>query len=450
MAGAVECLARSLGGSWIAWSGGDDGRRRRIATGPGPGYTLRTIGIPPAEAEDFYHGLANRLIWPLSHGFPERCRSSARHWRAYVDANRRFAAAVLEERRPGQGAVWVHDYQLGLVPGFVRQRAPEARIVLFWHIPFPSSDLMRANPWRHELLSGLVASDLVAFHRDHDVGNFLDCIEGLRSVRVDRHRSRVRLGARQVEVRAIPLGVDAARFDLLARSDAVRSAAAGIRRAAAVEHLALSVERLDYTKGIIERVRAIELLFLTYPQLKGRITFVQIAVPSRERISEYGRLRADVEAAVRRVNDRLGADAWRPIELRLRGLPQDDLVPYYLASDLMLVTPLKDGMNLVAKEYVASKPEEDGAVVLSRFAGVAEEFGDAAVVVNPHHPLEVVRGIRQALMTSPAERRARMRRLRTTVREHDVRWWVNRLIEEMRDSGSDAGPGLVRPDGGVG
>jgi trehalose 6-phosphate synthase len=441
VAGAVAALAELLGGRWIAWDGDGDGAPPDPTPGDGR-PAPRLLSLPPRDAAGFYLGFANQMLWPLCHGLPERCRLSAEHWLAYERTNRRFAAAILEERLSPRHVVWVHDYQLALLPHRLRAAATGARIAFFWHVPFPAWEHLRLVPWRRELVQGLLGSDLVACHRRRDVDNFLDAAERLRPRSVDRAGRAVLVDGRRVRVRAIPLGVDADRFERLARSPAVRARAAAIRAGRRAERLVLSVERLDYTKGIVERLRAIEMLFVSRPELKGRVHFIQRGAPSREQIPAYGELRRAIEGEVDRVNRRIGTADWQPISLEIGLLPQRELVPYYLAADLALVTPLRDGMNLVAKEYVASKPEPAaGALVLSRFAGVAEELGGDALVVNPFNPMEVAHATLLALTMTAAERGRRLRRLRERVRRRDVGWWARRLAAELAAGGTDAAAG---------
>lgn len=428
---AVEPALCFLGGIWIGWSGRPQHQPERMAVPPDdPKYELQFVALSNDEIDRYYEGFANGALWPLCHYALDKCNFSREHWQVYAAVNQKFAAAILQELRP-QDVVWIHDYHLALVPQFVRAGAPGVRIAYFWHIPFPSVDLFRALPWRRDVLRGLLNSDLIGFHTETYVRNFLDCAETILNVPVDRERGLVTLGNRAVKVRALPLGIDVAYCQQLASSPEMQAKAETIRRALKSEIVALGVERLDYTKGILERMWAVERLLEKYPDLRHRFSLLQIAAPSRTKVSEYRRLKRLVDETIGRINGRFAQLDWAPITYFYKAIPRAELTAYYQAADMALVIPLRDGMNLVAKEYVASRTNDEGIIILSEFAGVAEEFEQEAILVNPFDIEQVAEAIKQAIDMEPSERRRRMHRLREKVKRHDLTWWLRRILREI-------------------
>ncbi|GBC81094.1 Trehalose-6-phosphate synthase [bacterium HR10] len=427
---AVEPVLHRLGGLWIAW--GDRpvaGSEKMPAPPDDPRYQIKFVPLSSEEVDGYYFGFANDALWPLCHYFLGKCNFSREHWQSYRNVNRKFAAATLEELAAGD-IVWVHDYHLALVPQYIREREPSAKIAYFWHIPFPGVDLFRALPWRREILWGLLNSDFVGFHTETYVRNFLDCVEELAKIPVDREQGRVIVDGRRVKVRAVPLGVDVGYCQRLANSPDMQAKARAIRQALRSEIIALGVERLDYTKGILERIWAVERLLEAHPELKRKFSLIQIAAPSRTKVPEYGRLKRLVDETIGRINGRFAELDWVPIVYFSKSVPRPELTAYYQAADIALVIPLRDGMNLVAKEYVASRTDCDGVVILSELAGVAEEF-DEAVLVNPFDIDQVAEAIRQAIDLDVEEKRRRMQRLREKVERRDLTWWLEQMLYEF-------------------
>ncbi|MBA3639400.1 MAG: trehalose-6-phosphate synthase, partial [Acidobacteria bacterium] len=371
------------GGVWFGWPGDvtqlSEARRAELEALL-HARSIRPVLLSTDHINQYYHGFSNRVLWPLFHYLIDRVPVDAAGWGAYRQVNARFADAVVEEYRPGD-LIWVHDYQLMLVPQMIRARVPGARIGFFLHIPFPSSEVFRTLPWRREVLAGLLGADLVGFHTFAYLRHFLASLLHVDGVETDI--DRVRVDGRDVHLGAFPMGIDAGGIVAQANDQSVIDAAETIRREANGRRILLGIDRLDYTKGIPRRLTAIERLLTRHPALRDELRYIQVAVPSRGEVDSYQRFRRQVEELVSRINGNYGTLRSTPIHYMHQSVEQQDLVALYRAADVMLVTPLRDGMNLVAKEFVASRTDDDGVLVLSEFAGAAAEFG-AALLVNPY------------------------------------------------------------------
>lgn len=424
---ALLPVVEKSGGRWIAWHTGAAAQReeleRRLPY-------LRLVNVTPAEVRAYYQGFANGALWPLCHYTIDRCSFEPHEWDVYVAVNRRFAERIAVEAS-SEDVVWVHDYQLCLVPQFLRNNGAALRsIAYFHHIPFPGPEVFRVLPWYEETLRGLLGADQVGFHTEGYVKNFLLTCELLAGVEVDHAAQTVSFDGRSVRVRAFPIGVDVPGLDRLAKQPSVQKEARTIRTGLRVEKLLLSVDRLDYTKGIAERFKAIDEFFMAHPQLRGCVSLLQIAVPSRAEVTEYRRLKKEVDELIGRVNGKHAQNGWQPIHCTYRSYSLKSLVAHYQAADVALVTPVRDGMNLVAKEFCASRIDEDGVLVLSEFAGAAECLGSAALLVNPFHVVQYTQAIEHALGMNRDERRRRMQRMRNIVARYDVGEWVQRVIAD--------------------
>jgi trehalose 6-phosphate synthase len=421
---ALEPVMREAGGAWIGWSGD---------AGPGPGafevngLHLFGLGLSQTEVRRFYEGFCNATLWPLYHDViatPEFHRS---WWEAYVSVNRRFAEAAAEYAAPG-ATVWVHDYQLQLVPRLLREQRDDVRIGFFNHIPFPGYEIFAQLPWRRQVVEGLLGADLLGFQRQQDAGNFLRACR--RAVHLATKGTTVRAGDRDIQATAFPISIDASALGALARRDEVIKRSREIRDALGDPALVLlGVDRLDYTKGILHRLRA-------YGELvrEGRLSpgavLIQVASPSRERVEAYRRLRDEVEVMVGRINGQYGELGYAPVDYLHHSYPREEMAALYLAANVMLVTPLRDGMNLVAKEYVACRNDESGGLVLSEFTGAADEL-TGAFLINPHDIQGLKEAIVQAATISPAEARRRMRSMRRRVYSHDVARWAATFLDTL-------------------
>ena len=420
------------GGAWIAW-----GEREGVPTRIGiplnePRYTLRLVQLTEQEVQNYYHGFSNRILWPLSHYFLDRCHFRAEYWSAYQAANEKFAEAFAESST-GHDLVWIHDFHLTLLPALLRRGRPSLSIGFFWHIPFPSSPVFRVLPWRREVLEGLLGSDLIGFQLALQAKNFLQAVEDVLKVPVDHEKGRIDYGGRVVAVEVFPVGIDFHKWNDLALSPTVVKRSGQIREEVGADKIMLGVDRLDYTKGIQERLLAYERLLEKYPDLHGQVCLIQVAVPSRGRVEEYRLLRREIDEAIGRITGRFSKRKWIPLRYLYRGFPTEELAAYYSVADLALVTPLRDGMNLVAKEYVASKAQEDGALILSEFTGAAATLTDA-ILVNPYDIERLVDVIRLSLSMSEGERKSRMRNLRRAVREKDIYWWCESFLKSLSGS----------------
>ena len=416
---ALEPVLRRRGGMWVGWPGIALRDGEKIARGDEP-YEVAAVPLSETEVNRYYHGLSNRTLWPLFHSLPGRARFERRDWQIYAQVNERFGE-IASQTAAGADVIWVHDYHLMLCPTSLRRLAPEARIAFFLHIPFPPYDVFRLLPWDRELLRGLLDSDLVGFHVSGYAHNFLDCVERRLGARVDRDNLLVEHGDRTVQVAAFPIGVDAERFEKSAR-------AAPPARESSRERVVLGVDRLDYTKGIPDRIRAFERLLDLHPEHREKIVLLQIAVPSRSQVAEYRELKSEIDELVGRVNGRFATSTWSPIRYLYQNVPQERLTGMYRDADVALVTPLRDGMNLVAKEYVACQVEEPGVLILSHLAGAAETMREA-LLVNPYNVDETAEAIHRALEMDEVERRMRMTGLQRRERRYHVYAWVERFLE---------------------
>jgi alpha,alpha-trehalose-phosphate synthase [UDP-forming] len=430
---ALDPILRRTGGTWIGWTGSYDPLPDSVtlsrAGESNPEYRLRLVRLTREEVQGYYLGYSNKSLWPLFHCFQELCEFSRRQWSAYRLVNQKFAQAAIEEYRDGD-LIWIHDYHLLLVPAMVRRVLPTARIGFFLHIPFPPSELFLVAPQAEDLLEGILGADLASFHLDRYTRNFMDTVAVATGNRCIPEHENILHEGRKVRADSFPISIPFEDFEKTALEPEVAQRVSEIRNYYHADVLALGVDRLDYTKGILERLQAIEIMLETYPELQGRFTFLQISAPSRSKVHAYQEMREQIEQMVGHINGRFAAKGCIPVDYRYESYPQDELIAYYLASNLALVTPLRDGMNLVAKEYVAAQVGEEGALVLSRFAGAHEELREA-LMVNPYDPEAMARKIREAVKMCPEERRERMRHMRDTVRKNDVYSWLERFLQAL-------------------
>jgi trehalose 6-phosphate synthase/phosphatase len=425
---ALEPALQRHGGRWVGWPGIALRAGERIETGDA-GYEIHPVNLSEAEVNRYYHGFSNRTLWPLFHCLPGRAHFEPNEWTMYERVNARFADAAAACAGDGE-LVWVHDYQLMLVPFALRAAHAQSRIAFFLHVPFPPYDLFRLLPWDRELLRGLLAADLIGFHVEGYVRNFLDCCERLLGARVDRESHLVEHGDRTVRVAAFPIGID---FEFFAS----RARAAPPSHGA--ERIVLGVDRLDYTKGLPERIRAVERLLELHPEHREKITFLQIAVPSRVQVAEYHQQKRQIDELVGRVNGRFATADWSPIRYLYRSFSPERLAALYRDADVAVVTPLRDGMNLVAKEFVACQVGRPGVLVLSRLAGAAETMQEA-ILVNPYNLDATAEALHRALTMDEEERRSRLVALRRRERRAQVSAWLDEFL-----SAAAAVPAALQP-----
>ncbi len=434
---ALEPIVRACGGTWIAHgSGSADAetvdRQDRIQVPPeAPAYTLRRVWLSDEEQEGYYYGLANEGLWPLCHIVFVRPTFRASDWEHYVAVNRKFAEAVVAESQSPNPLVLVQDYHFALLPQMVRERLPGATIITFWHIPWPNPEVFGICPWREEILQGMLGSTILGFHTQFHCLNFLDSVDHFLECRIDREQSSARTGGRVTLVRPYPISIEwppAA----LAGQPPVPDCRTMVRRNFELDPdvlLAVGVERFDYTKGIADRFRAVESLLEHHPEWIGRFSLLQVAAPTRSRLPSYRQTQAEAEAVAGAVNQRFGRPGWWPIVLVPRHHEPEQVFTLFRAADLCLVSSLHDGMNLVAKEFVAARDDEDGVLVLSSFAGVSRELLEA-LIVNPYDSRAMAEALHLGLLMPREQRRERMRLMRALVSEHNVYFWAGRMLLE--------------------
>jgi trehalose 6-phosphate synthase/phosphatase len=420
-------LLEQRGGCWIAWSGGQAAPARLQLPAQNPLFDLVFIKLSEREVAEYYWGMSNRGIWPLMHFMTPNCHFNTRHWLTYQKVNEIFAKAAAAEAAPGD-VLWIQDFHLALSPALVRQRSPATPIGLFWHVPFPPEQIFRILPWRSEFLRGMLGSDLIGFHVASYATHFLNCCERILGLEVDRELSYVIDDGRRIRVGVFPLGIPVDYFETIAKSAQVRDRVARIRRSLRTPKVILGVDRLDYTKGICERLLGYERFLEENPKFHRQVTLVLIAVPSRTRVADYAQLKRELDEQIGRITGRFSSEGWSPVRYLYTQFGPEELIAYYEASDVALLTPLRDGMNLVAKEYVASHPDDDGALILSEFAGAAEELHEA-LLVNPYDIDQIAARIREALIMPDELRRDRMRALRHRVHTNNLESWSWSFLE---------------------
>ncbi len=434
---ALDPLLRWSRGIWVAHgSGGADretaDRNSRVSVPPdAPAYTLKRVWIPEEVRRGSYNGLSNRGLWPLCHNVYQRPRFSDADWHSYRTANQLFCDSVLQEAGDDAATIFIQDYHLALLPRMLRRRNDRLAIAHFWHIPWPAPEVFSIFPWKDELLDGLLGSDLLGFHLNDDATNFLCTVERSSRAEVESRRGQVRQSGRLTAVRQFPIGIDFERHCALSRSRSVRGAIESWRqRLGTGVTVGVGIDRVDYTKGIPERLRALDLLLERQPEWRGRLVFVQVGAPSRGEIPEYDALAKEIQQRVQSINSRWGSAAWQPVRYIAECLSAEDMIALHRLAAFCLVTPLHDGMNLVAKEFVASRDDLDGVLILSRFAGAAAEL-DSAVRVNPFSEDDIARGVSTALALSPTDRKMRMSRMRAAVAANTTYHWADGILSEL-------------------
>jgi trehalose 6-phosphate synthase/phosphatase len=436
LATALGPVMARAGGLWIGWPGDSpdkpDETREQVIARWGRRHGFAAVDLPPDISQRFYQGFSNQTLWPLFHHFPSGVVYDPEGWESYLEANKRFRDAVLAHYRPGD-AIWVHDYHLMLLPQLLREALPEATVGFFLHIPFPTSDLFRILPRREELLRGLLGADCVAFQTHAHLQHFRSSV--LRILGMSSRMDRIDSDGRFVRLEALPIGIVAEDFTRpLANDRAVHKFLEDLRHRFAGRKVLLGVDRLDYTKGIPERLRTFRRLLQRSPALRGQVVLVQVAVPSRERIPRYREQRRAVNELVGEINGDFGTPDWTPVVYIRRSISRAELVALYAMADVGWVTPLLDGMNLVAKEYVVCQQDKlDGVLVLSEFAGAAAEMGEA-LLVNPYDEERTASTVERALAMSAEERRERMTALRSRVLRNDALAWSERFLAALRQA----------------
>jgi alpha,alpha-trehalose-phosphate synthase [UDP-forming] len=439
---AVAPILREQAGIWIGWPGCPEEEgldKQLLIANQNTDYTLKPVMLNEDEIDGYYHGFSNETIWPLFHDFHSRCNFAPQYWITYQQVNKKFAQ-VIAESTSIEDFVWVHDYHLLLVAEALRVMAAERQIGFFLHIPFPPLDIFKKIPWRRQILKALLEYDIIGFQTMRDRNNFIYCVEAIiRGWSVDARRqlSKIIRPERVNYIGVFPISIDFKTFARLATENTIRKRASQIRESLPNGKIILGVDRMDYSKGIPLRLRAYSNALERFEELHGVVTLIQISAPSRENVPEYQRLRAEVEGLVGEINGKFGKPGWTPVQYMYRSVERDELIAYYCAADVALVTPLKDGMNLIAKEYCAANVDCNGVLILSEFAGAASQLQKNALVVNPYDIEDVAGAIHRACNMSADEKKVRMRRLRNSIKRRDIFWWLalfNRIVKAKEGS----------------
>jgi trehalose 6-phosphate synthase len=434
---ALDPVMRACGGTWVAHGSGSGDRetadeRGRVPVPPDdPSYTLRRVWLTRREEDGYYYGLANSALWPLCHIAYARPVFDELDWREYVEVNRRFADTVLDEIGSTKAIVFVQDYHFALLPRMIKDARPDAVVCQFWHIPWPNPEVFRVCPWKEAILDGLLGNDLLAFHIQYHCNNFLETVDRTLESRVDAEHFAVYRGGHRTFVKPFPISIDPALWaEVPPGPEWDRDVAATRRRLRLGDaRLVMGVDRLDYTKGIPERLMAFERLLERHPEWRERVVFLQIGAPSRDQIGQYQQFSNDVRTRVAAINRRFGTSRWTPIVYKKQHISPAEIGALYRAADVCVVSSLHDGMNLVAKEFIASRADGHGVLMLSQFTGAARALSDV-VPVNPFAPDDFAEAMHDALSMSPEEQHRRMAGLRAEVLSHTVFDWAGHLLSE--------------------
>jgi trehalose 6-phosphate synthase len=432
---AIEPVMRACGGVWIAHGSGSADRdvvdaNDRIGVPPAsPAYTLRRVWLTEDEEEGYYFGFSNEALWPLCHIAFVRPAFRESDWNKYRSVNARFAAAVVEEAKRPDPIILVQDYHFALLPKMIRERLPDATIITFWHIPWPNAETFGICPWKEEIIAGLLGSSVLGFHTQFHCNNFIETVDRFIESRIDRELASVTVSGHETFVRPYPISIEWPPAALACQKPVAEcrsSVRAGLGLGEATR-IGVGVERFDYTKGIIDRLRAVDAFLTRYPEWIGRFVFCQVAAPTRAKLTAYRNLQEEAETVAREINARHGNKDYAPIALVVRHYGPDEVFELFRAADLCIVSSLHDGMNLVAKEFVAARDDEQGVLILSDFAGASRELSEA-LIVNPYDHQSVSESIRDALVMSETEQRDRMRLMREIVRDRNVYRWAGRML----------------------
>lgn len=432
---ALDPIMRATGGVWVAHGSGSADRATadnagRLAVPPGKSsYTLRRIWLTKEEEDGYYYGFANRALWPLCHIAYTRPVFDATDWEQYARVNARFAEAVLEEIEGSPAIVLIQDYHFALLPRIVKTRRPDAIISHFWHIPWPHREAFRICPWQEEILDGLLGSDLLGFHVQLHCNNFLETVDRLIESRVDYEQFSATRAGHETKVRPFPISID---MEGMSQNGLERSDLLAFKHSLGIDDswaIAVGVDRMDYTKGIPERLRAVDRFLERYPVWRNRFVFLQMGAPSRTEIREYRELNEEIDGLAAFINAKHGAGTWMPIRILRAHHGIEDIFAAYRAAHVCVVSSLHDGMNLVAKEFVAARDDRLGVLILSLFTGAAREMPEA-LLVNPYATDAFADALNTALTMAPEEQQRRMQRLRAQVAEHNIFRWAGLLLTE--------------------
>ncbi|ALD20699.1 bifunctional alpha,alpha-trehalose-phosphate synthase (UDP-forming)/trehalose-phosphatase [Hymenobacter sp. DG25A] len=429
LATGLGSIYKRDGNVWVGWPGievQDDLEEEYVREQLKPD-SMAPVFLTEAEIRDFYEGFSNSTLWPTFHYFTQYATYEQQHWEAYVAVNEKFCQAVLEQAGP-LDTIWVHDYQLLLLPEMLRRARPDATIGFFLHIPFPSYELIRVLPWRNELLQGMLGADLIGFHTFGYMRHFLSAVSQLLGY--SSQNGQIDTPSRAVLVDAFPMGIDYKRYSRAAASKVAKEHEAAYRQALQEVRVILSIDRLDYTKGIAQRLRAFELLLQRYPEWREQVSLIMVVVPSRDQVPQYASLKEEIDELVGRINAQYRTITWNPIHYFYRSFPLEELASLYRLAEVALVTPMRDGMNLVAKEFVASKADQCGVLILSERAGAARELSDA-IIINPTDVGQLAEAMHDALVMPEEEQKQRMTSMQALVRQYNVFSWTKLFMGRL-------------------
>lgn len=423
---ALLPVLEKQGGVWVGMGEDPDLPTHQPYPADNPDFKVRRVPLSSTELDNYYYGMANRVLWPVSHYMIQHLELKDDFITAYRDVNRQFAEAVLEESS-ADDFIWFQDYHLMLAPRIVREERPSAIIGHFWHIPWPAMEVYRILPWSRELLRGMLGCDLIGFHVEEYVENFIESARVLLGAEV--RGNRIYWEGHETRVEAHPIGIEVDRFKRMADSDEVKEQVETLRNRFNTEHIVIGIDRLDYTKGVLSRLLAFEQFLKNNPAYHGKVTFYQIATPSRTKVASYQQLKREVDEAVGRINGQFARDEWVPVNYRYRTYTQKELCAYYRAADAALITPLRDGMNVVTQEFVAAT--QNGVLILSELTGAAYLLPEA-LQVNPYDQNGLAQSIKDALEMPLSEKKERLAGLKATIEELDVHNWADAFMDSMR------------------
>ncbi len=450
--GLVTALApvlRDRGGLWIGWPGTfeitDISDSLKTASEKA-GYNMEAVQMNEEEVHKYYQGFSNEVIWPLFHDLQSYCNFDPDYWNFYKLINERFAS-VLKKTTTQNDFIWIHDYHLMCVAKYLREANIKNNLAFYLHIPFPPLDIFSKLPWRIEILLAILDYDLVGFQSERDSRNFIQCLETfIKDARTEKSGKFINafVGDKVLKIGSFPISIDYNEFSKMARSKPVADHAWFIHEDIPNSKIVLGIDRLDYTKGITYRLQAFRKLLMSHPELHRKVTLIQVVVPSRRNIPMYQELKLDIEHLVSEINGEFTRSGWVPIHYIHRSLPRRELLAYYRTAEIALITPLKDGMNLIAKEYCASNIEKSGSVILSEFAGAASQMKNDVLLVNPYNIDEVADAIYSAINMNLKKRKKHMGRLQKSIQKHDIYWWLNSFLSAASAGKLDKYPRLKK------
>jgi len=436
---ALDPVMRASRGLWVAHGSGPADAKVTdsegvVAVPPDrPSYRLKRVWLSRQQEAGYYDGFANSALWPLCHVAYRRPIFRREDWKAYSEVNQLFAERVADEIGDHRAFIFIQDYHFALLPRMLRRRCPEAIIAQFWHIPWPNPEVFRICPWKHEILDGMLGNDILGFHIRYHCNNFIDSVDRELEARPDRERTAIVFGGHTTKIRAFPISIDFEAISRQAASPETKRAATALRRKYRLPEdciLGVGADRIDYTKGLLERLDAVDILLERYPRYQGRFVFFQAGVPSRTQVAEYRRLGDELAERIAKLNRKYRRRGWEPVIFVREHVPLATLLGLYRMARFLLVSSLHDGMNLVAKEFVAAQTEANGVLILSQFTGAARELAEA-LIINPYSADETAERMREAIEMPPVEVRRRMGRLRAQVRENNIYKWAAEIIRKL-------------------